>query len=484
MTDLLIHDAIVVTMDRENRVLENGSVRVSDGTVSSVEPTDPADRDATASRVIDADGKVVMPGLVDAHRHTDFTLVQGLFSELAGDELLTEALSLYHTAESALGESFFEAGWRLACLRQLTHGVTTVNAMDFTPAIGAEAIGDAGLRGVIGPELADLLDPAPADEQIADARRFIETYHGSHGGRVTASIAPGGEAGCSRELWEGVADLRAAYPDLRLHTHLYDSAAADTMAAGSGASDPLDLLDRYDLLDERTLLTHLLHADRDDAGRIAESGAHVLHCPTVYSYFRSGGRSWFPLPSLSEFGANVVIGLDDPFWFDSWDLIQEAKHARLLSNYEYGSQQWSSYDLLEAITVDAARALGLDDRIGSLEPGKRADLIVVDVDTPRHRPFSNLPSVLVNTVTAGDVETVVVDGRVLMADRSVESMDVESVRAAATRERERLESRTGWETSLAGSTPPDESILRRVSSRALLRAARQYGRGALARWVR
>jgi cytosine/adenosine deaminase-related metal-dependent hydrolase len=83
MTDLLIHDAIVVTMDRENRVLENGSVRVSDGTVSSVEPTDPADRDATASRVIDADGKVVMPGLVDAHRHTDFTLVQGLFSELA-----------------------------------------------------------------------------------------------------------------------------------------------------------------------------------------------------------------------------------------------------------------------------------------------------------------------------------------------------------------------------------------------------------------
>ncbi len=484
MTDLLIHDAIVVTVNQEHQILKNGSVRVTDGVVSSVEPTEPGDRDSDAERVIDASGKVVIPGLIDAHRHTDFTLVQGLFSELSGDELLKEAFALYHTAEPLLGDSFFEAAWRLACLRQLTHGVTTVNAMDFTPEIGASAIGASGLRGVIGPELADFLAPASAAEQLRAARRFIEAHHDTHDGRVTASIAPGGEAGCSRALWEGVAELRADYPDLRLHTHLYDSTEADTMAAGSGGDDPLDLLDRYGLLDERTLVTHLLHADRDAARRIAASGAHVLHCPTVYSYFRAGERTWFPLPALREFGANVVVGLDDPFWFDSWDLFQEAKHARLLANFEYGAQQWSSYDLLKMLTIDAARALGLDDRVGSIEPGKRADLVVVDVDTPRHRPYSNLPSVLMNTVTAGDVETVVVDGEVLVEDRSVRSMDVESVRADARRERERLRTHTGWETSLAGSTPPDESLLRRVAPRPLLRAVRQYGRGVVAqhRW--
>lgn len=479
MTDLLIHDAIVVTMNDGDGVLKNGTVRVRDGAISSVVPTAPGDRGAAADHVIDASGKVVLPGLIDAHRHTDFTLVQGLFSELGGAELLKEAFALYHTADPILGDSFFEAAWQLACLRQLTHGVTTVNAMDFTPALGAEAIGESGLRGVIGPELADFLTPTPAAEQLADARRFIETYHDTYDGRVTASIAPGGEAGCSRALWEGVAELRAEYPDLRLHTHLYDSTAADTMAAGSGAEDPLDLLDRYGLLDERTLLTHLLHADRDDARRIAEAGAHVLHCPTVYSYFQAGDRTWFPLPALKEFDANVVIGLDDPFWFDSWDLIQEAKHARLLANFEYGAQQWSSYELLRMLTTDAARALGIDDRVGSLEPGKRADLIVIDVDTPRLQPFSNLPSVLLNSVTAGDIETVVVDGEVLMQERTVESIDVEAVQAAATRERERLQARTGWETSLAGSTPPDRSILGRVSARPLLRAMRQYGRGFL-----
>lgn len=477
MTDLLIHDAIVVTVNRENQILKNGTIRVTDGIISSVEPTASADRSSTAEHVIDGSGKVVIPGLIDAHRHTDFTLVQGLFSELSGGELLKEAFALYHTAEPVLGESFFEVAWQLACLRQLTHGVTTVNAMDFTPELGAEAIGEAGLRGVIGPELADFVNPASAAEQLADARQFIETYHDTYEGRVTASIAPGGEAGCSRELWEGVAELRADYPDLRLHTHLYDSAEADTMAAGSGGDDPLDLLDRYGLLDERTLLTHLLHADRDDARRIANAGAHVLHCPTVYSYFQAGKRTWFPLPALQEFGVNVVIGLDDPFWFDSWDLIQEAKHARLLSNFEYGAQQWSSYELLKMLTIDAARALGLDDHVGSLESGKHADFVVIDVNTPRHQPYSNLPSVLMNTVTAGDVETVVVNGEVLMEDRSVKSMDVESVRAAATRERERLQTHTGWETSLAGSTPPDKSILRRVSAWPLLRAMKQYGRG-------
>ncbi|OYR45181.1 amidohydrolase family protein [Halorubrum sp. Ea8] len=483
MTDLLIHDAIVVTVDHENRILENGSVRVTDGTILSVEPTEPADRRSTAEHVIDASGKVVIPGLIDAHRHTDFTLVQGLFSELPGDELLKEAFALYHTAESTLGDDFFKAAWRLACLRQLTHGVTTVNAMDFTPELGAKAIGETGLRGVIGPELADFLTPASAAEQLVDARRFIETYHDTFEGRVTASIAPGGEAGCSRTLWEGVAELRADYPGLRLHTHLYDSAAADTMAAGSGTDDPLDLLDRYGLLDERTLLTHLLHASRDDAQRIADAGAHVLHCPTVYSYFQAGTQTWFPLPALQEFGANVVIGLDDPFWFDSWDLIQESKHARLLANFEYGAQQWSSYDLLKMLTINSARALGLGGKIGSLEQGKRADLVVIDVNTPRHQPYSNIPSVLMNTVTAGDVETVVVEGDILMEDGSIKSMDVETVQTVAIRERKRFQRCTGWETSLAGSTPPDRSILRRVSGRLLLRAIKQYGRGVVNQYL-
>ncbi|WP_135824280.1 amidohydrolase family protein [Halorussus ruber] len=477
MSELVIHDATVVTVDEENRILREGTIRVEDGEITAVEPTEEADRRADADRVIDADGQIAIPGLIDAHRHTDFALVGGLFSDLDGDHLLREAISLYHNAEKELGDSFFEAGWELACLRQLTNGITTVNAMDFTPEIGAEAVGESGLRGVIGPELADLLKPESPAEQLAEARSFIEEYHDTYDGRVTASIAPGGEVGCSRKLWEGVADLRRYYPDLRLHTHLYDTPEADTMAAASGADDPIALLDELDLLDERTLLTHLLHADEDDARRIAESGAHVLHCATVYSYFRAGAQTWFPLPALREAGANVALGLDDPFWFDCWDIIQEAKHARLLANFEYGAHQLSSYKLVKMLTIDAARALGMDDEIGSLEAGKRADVVLFDVDARRHEPFSNLPSLLTNTITGGDANTVIVDGELLMHDGVVKSMPVEETVAAAERERSRLQEKTGWKTSLAGSSPPEKSIVRRISARPIIRAIEQYGHG-------
>nr|WP_240728567.1 amidohydrolase family protein [Halobellus limi] len=133
------------------------------------------------------------------------------------------------------------------------------------------------------------------------------------------------------------------------------------------------------------------------------------------------------------------------------------------------------------LTIDAARALGLDDQVGSLEPGKQADFVVIDVDTPRHQPYSNLPSVLMNSVTAGDIETVVVDGDVLMRNKSVESLDVERVHAAAMRERERLQAQTGWKTSLAAVHPrhidtPTHLCTARTPSRD------QYGHGVVHRY--
>lgn len=480
MSSLALRNGIVVTVDEDNRILTQGTVRVDDGRITAVEPSTSETTLDGVDQIIDVDGKLVIPGLIDAHRHTDFTLVQGLFSELQGGELLKEAIALYHNAESALDESFFRTAWRLATLRQLTHGVTTVNAMDFTPELGAEILADAGVRGVVGPELADLIKSDGPEEQLEDARAFIEEYHGASDDRIQASIAPGGEAGCSTDLWEGVAALRSEYPDLRLHTHMYDSPAADTMAAGSGAADPLTLLDDHGLLDDRTLLAHLLHADPEDARRIAESGAHVLHCPTIYSYFRAGEQAWFPLPALQDHGVNIAIGLDDPFWFDSWDLLQEAKHARLLANYEYGAQQWRSYDLLKTLTINGARALGLDHEIGSIEVGKRADIVVLDPEQARHRPFSNVPSVVMNTMTASNVETVIVDGTVLMKEGTVRSMDVDSIVADAEDAREKLQETTGWSTSAAGSSPPDASIARRIAARPTLRVLEQYGRGFLA----
>jgi 5-methylthioadenosine/S-adenosylhomocysteine deaminase len=149
-------------------------------------------------------------------------------------------------------------------------------------------------------------------------------------------------------------------------------------------------------------------------GRIAEAGASVAHCASIFSYYRAEQRDWYPLGALRDAGVSIGLGLADPGWFGTWDLFREASRARLLANYEYGAHQYHSRDLLRMLTIEGATALGLDDRIGSLEAGKRADYILLEVESATHQPLYNLSAGIVNTVTAGDVETVVVDGDVLV----------------------------------------------------------------------
>lgn len=446
-------------------------------------PTEEADRRLAADVRIDGAGMLAMPGLIDAHRHTDFSLVQGAFPDLNPTKHLMEVMALYHAGEEKLGEAFFRASWRLACLRQITHGVTTVNAMDTTAHLGAPIVGDAGLRATMGPELSDLVDVADWRDQVQEATTFINRFHGSYDGRIRAAIAPGGESGTTASLWKAAGALALEFPDVSIHTHLLDLAQSEVMARASGSEDATSLLADNGLLNERTALTHFFHADQEDVERVAAAGAHVLHCPTVYAYYQAGERAWLPLPLLREAGVNIAIGLDDPFWFDCWDLFQEAKHARLVGNYEHGAQQWSSRELVEAITINGARALGIADQVGSLEPAKRADVILLDAQSAATSPVVNVPSLLANTLNGAHVNTVIVDGTVLMRDRRVLSMDADAVIDTCREQRQRLQEATGWQVDLEGSTPPDQPILGRISGRVAVRYAAHYGKGLLKKYL-
>jgi hypothetical protein len=192
---------------------------------------------------------------------------------------------------------------------------------------------------------------------------------------------------------------------------------------------------------------------------------------------RADQRDWYPVDALREADVPIGIGLDDPGWFGTWDLFREASRARLLANYEYGAHQYHSRDLLRMLTIDGARTLGLDDQIGSLESGKRADVILLDVDSAAHQPLYNLPAAIVNTVTAGDVETVIVDGDPLLHDGTVMSMNGDTVLAAARRAFNEFLERTGWDATFGAVHPPNSGLWRRVSPAVLVRYTRQALRG-------
>ncbi|MFA9516907.1 amidohydrolase family protein [Halopenitus sp. H-Gu1] len=484
MYDVLIHDATVVTVDDRNQIIENGTIVVDDGELTAVRPTRTEDVDLSAETVIDGSGTVVMPGLVNAHTHLELTPLIGAFSDLGLLELMGSMTALFGRISEGEFEYLVDAGYELAALNFLLGGVTTVNSMDLRPSVGAETFGEAGLRGFFGPAITDLFFDVPVDEQFAQARAFIDDHHDTYNGRIQATICPHDDWSCTRDLWEQTAALTDEYPDLLVHTHLLELDESNTMARANGSEDSLALLDEVGLLNERLIAAHFRVADEQDIQRTAAANASVAHCPSVFCYWNPDAEmQWTPVPELRNAGVDVGLGIDDHYWHDSYSMFGEARQARLAANVKRTAGQYSSMELVRMLTIEGARALGVGDEIGSLEPGKRADLILVDVDKPKFTPLTNIPAHLVNNAAPADVETVLVDGEIVMRNRSPETMDVDAVQQRAEQAVERFEAETGWEFDVGGSEPPSTSetmrdLPKRGPVRLLSRLALQSARDA------
>ncbi|ELZ36348.1 cytosine deaminase-like metal-dependent hydrolase [Halorubrum saccharovorum DSM 1137] len=455
--DIAIHDAVVLTVDDRNRLYERGTVLVEDSHITEVRQSRDVDADIAADRVIDGEGKLVMPGLVNAHTHLELTPLLGAFSDLDLLEMMGSITAIYGRIADGEFDYLTEAGYELAALNFLAGGVTTVNSQDVRPSAGAKTFGEAGLRGFFGPALSDLFWDVPVDEQFARAREFIDEYHDTYDGRIRATINPHDDWSCTRELWERTADLAAEHPDLLVHTHLLELEESNTMARSNGANDSLDLLDDVGLLDDRLVAAHFRIADDEDIRRTAEADASVAHCPSIFSYWNTGSDvQWTPVPELRAAGVDVGLGIDDHYWHDSYNMFGEARQARLAANLKRSTGQYHSMELVRMLTVEGAKALGVGDEIGSLEPGKRADIILLNVDKPKFTPLTNVPAQVANNATSADVEAVIVDGDVLMEDGEVKAMDADAVRDRVESAVARFESETDWELGVGESEPPSE----------------------------
>jgi 5-methylthioadenosine/S-adenosylhomocysteine deaminase len=303
--------------------------------------------------------------------------------------------------------------------------------------------------------MTDLFWDVPIDEQFERARAFIEAYHDTYEGRIRATICPHDDWSCTRELWERTADLAAEYPDLLVHTHLLELEESNTMARANDAADSLGLLEDVGLLDDRLLAAHFRVADADDIERTAAAGASVAHCPSVFAYWNpDADMQWTPVPELRDAGVDVGLGIDDHYWHDSYSMFGEARQARLSANVKRTTGQYSSMELVRMLTIEGARALGIGDEIGSIEPGKRADIILLDVDKPKFTPLTNVPAHVVNNAAPADVETVIVDGEFVLRDGVVETMDAEAVQERVERAVERFADETEWELDVGGGSPP------------------------------
>lgn len=410
---LRVDRATLIDPDPEGlRVLEDVSIHVDDGRIAEIGSSRPE-----ADRVVDADGDLVLPGLVNAHGHAPMTLLRGWADDL---ELATWLADHIWPAEAHLTGEHVLAGARLACLEMIEAGITTFADMYLFEDAVAQAADEAGLACLAGASIVDKTTAEGTPEEVvANAEALLDAYPPAEG-RVRASLAPHAVYTCSPDTLETVAELAREH-GARLQTHAAETRREVYRAHEEHGRRPIEILDEAGCLTERSILAHCGWITKDEARRIADAGAHVAHCPTANQKLGTGGYT--PVPELVDAGATVALGTDGPASNNRIDVLQEAKRAALVhKHHRWQPEILPAEQALAMATRLGARALGFEER-GRLVEGAVADLVVLDTDQPHLAPMHDPVSQAIYAARAGDVCTTIAGGRLLYHDGRHRGLD-------------------------------------------------------------
>ncbi|MEM9557387.1 MAG: amidohydrolase [Acidobacteriota bacterium] len=430
---LLVVGGTVLTLDAEDTVLADGAVAMRGDTLVAVGPSAQLlERFPTAER-LDATGKIVLPGLVNTHTHVPMTLFRGLADDLELMEWLQK--HIFPAEARFVDEDFVRAGTRLACLEMIRGGTTTFVDMYYFEDALAEEVERCGLRAVLGQTLIDFPAPdfATWDEAMAGTRRFVERWRGH--ARIVPAVAPHAPYTVSSEHLVAAHGL-AVELDVPLVMHLAeDRSELETIRARHGRG-PVDYISGLGMLDRRLIAAHMVWPTDGEIRLLAERGVGVAHCPQSNMKLAAGVA---PVPRLRAAGVAVGLGTDGPASNNDLDLWDEMDTAAKLHKLTTGDPTTlPATEVLRMATIEGARAIGMDHLIGSLEPGKRADLVIVSTDAFRQTPWQDAASLLVYSTRADDVDTVLVDGEILLRGGTLVAEGVDEILEVARDYRRRI----------------------------------------------
>lgn len=431
--DLLITEGAVVTMDDRRQLYQPGYVAIRGNRIVGVGPQREASGRYRARTVLRVPGKVVMPGLINTHTHLAMTMLRGI-----GDDLnLNDWLERYIFPAEArnVTADYVAAGTRLGLVEMIRGGVTTFADMYYFEEAVAVETRRAGLRGILGETLLDF--PAPDNKTWAEAISYTESYIRRWKGDslITPALAPHAIYTVSREHLLEVRRL-AEQLDVPILTHLAEARTETEYAAARFRATPTAYLDQLGLLSPRALLAHVVHVAAADLELLRQRGVGIAHCPQSNMKLASGTA---PVPAMLRAGLRVGLGTDGAASNNDLSLWEEMDTAAKLHKLTSGDPTVvSAAEALAMATIGGARALQLERRIGSLEPGKLADLIVVGMNAPHQSPVYNLYSHLVYATKASDVADVLVNGRWVMRNRRLLTLDEPRVLREARRYQGRI----------------------------------------------
>ena len=404
-----IVNAQIVTVDKSASVIENGSLVIGgDGSIRAISSTSIANN---ASETIDANGAIVMPGLINAHTHLGMTLFRGLGDDMSLEDFLAR---LMPAEVRVLNYEAVHSGTELAALESLLGGITTSLDMYYLPDAALAVAKSSGMRLQTGPNFLESDGPEPLKfaDRLKWATKWLEAPRDTIG--TTGWVAPHSTYLLSEEQLRVLADLAARF-EARIHVHASETVGEmQLVAKRHGGRTPIQVLDDTKLL-RRAVLAHGVHLSDHDIELIAQNSATVVHCPASNFKLASGVARILDLQCA---GVNVALGTDGPASgndIDLWIAIRLAGYMQ--KTFSKNPAMLPAVELVRMATINGARALQLDHMIGSLEVGKRADIIILDADSPSLTPNFDPHTTIATCVTRADVRHVLVDGNVVVRDR-------------------------------------------------------------------
>jgi len=431
--DLIVSGGTVVTMDEGRRVIEDGAVAVRGGRIVAVGRRVDIARRFSAPEVIDAAGKAVIPGLINGHTHVPMVLFRGIADDLDLNEWLTKFI--FPAEAKNVTEEFVRVGTQLGLAEMIRGGTTTYCDMYYFEDAIADETARAGVRGLLGETVIDF--PVPDNKTWAEAMRYTEAFLSKWRGHalVTPAVAPHAPYTVSEEH---LREVRAMSDRLGAAVVIHVSETrkeVDDISKQKGAR-PVEYLARIGFLSPRTVAAHTVHIDEAEIGLLKRHGVGSVHNPESNMKLASGVA---PVPQMLRAGVLVGLGTDGAASnndLSMWEAMDAAAKLHKLSSND--PRVVPAEDALALATIGGARALHMADRIGSLEEGKRADLVVVDLDELHQTPRYNIYSHLVYATKASDVRTVVIEGRVVMRDRRLLTLNEPLIKQKARLLRERV----------------------------------------------
>ena len=425
---LILTNGTVVTMDGSRRVLAPGAVAIDGARIVAVDTPPAVAARYRAGETLDVAGHVVMPGLVNTHTHAPMVLYRGLADDLALMDWLQQYI--FPAEARTVTPEFVRAGTRLAALEMIRSGTTTYADMYYFVEEIARTTKAAGLRGVLGQTVIQFPAPdakTPADA-LARAERFVREFRNDE--LIVPALAPHAMYTLDAQTLRAVRALadRERVPVL---IHLAETADEVRIAAEKHQATPAAYLESLGFFGPRTLAAHGVHLTPEDIALLARRGVGVSHNPESNMKLASGTA---PVPALRAARVAVGLGTDGAASNNDLDMFEAMRQAAFLHKLQSNDPRvLPAPDVLAMATIEGARTLGLDRETGSLEPGKRADVIVVSMSAPRQTPMYDPLSHLVYTTRGDDVRTTIVNGRMLMRDGRVLTLDEAGVLAEAAR---------------------------------------------------